>query len=849
MADPVFQRLQTILRQEEKQGFNDTAVLGGLDAFLSRIEISLIPKLPGRSYKQITPKRRQEWAEAVLGMKVTSPIVETTRKEDKSTRPAKKVSKAANTTPAKSKATSQKVGTATEAIITKLPKLQGEITPDSSVRYLKGVGAYWAERLSKLGVNTVKDLVYLLPHRHIDYSNVLPIAKLTPNIEQTVIGVVWQSREITLGRRMKGTESIIGDESGNIRAVWFNRPTLWRSLPPGARISLSGKPSLYQNRLVFESPEYETIDEEELTHTGRLVPVYPSTEGLKPRTLRNIVKTALRVSIPHVKDALPEETLQHLELPSLQDALMQAHYPDSIEAWELAKKRLAFEELFNIQLSVLMRRKNRQQETGIMLQGYSKAVEEFVGSLPFTLTQAQDKVLHEILDDLASGYPMARLLQGDVGSGKTVVAAAAAIAAVDGGLQAAIMAPTEILAEQHYRNLTRLMSSSDSFNKALRLGSGEPQDRLIELGSDIIPTSNPVQLNVPYLECPLNLGLLVGSMTQREKDKIKEAIASGDVDITIGTHALIQEGVTFGNLGLVVIDEQHRFGVGQRWSLKQRGDNPHLLVMSATPIPRTLALTLYGDLDVSTIDQLPPGRTPLETRWLSPSERRDGYRFVREQISMGRQAFIICPLVEESLHIEAKAATEEYQRLSEEVFPDLNIGLLHGRMSSSEKDTVMGGFQRGELDILVSTSVVEVGIDIPNATVMLIEGAERFGLAQLHQFRGRVGRGQHKSYCLLFSDSNSVEVRTRLSIMESTSDGFILAEEDLKLRGPGDLLGTRQSGIPELKIAKLTDVELLQLARQEASEILDKDPDLALPEHKELLARLPALDIPETDVS
>lgn len=825
MAGPELQRLKTILRQEEKLNFNDTAVLGGLDSFLSRLEASLIPKLPAPSYRQMTPKRRQEWAKTILGINGSSPTVAVARTNEKSSPTARKSAKTLPAKKAKDKAISQDSDTNLVASTKKPPKLVGKVTPDSSVRYLKGVGAYWSERLARLGVTAVKDLVYLLPHRHIDYTNVLPIADLIPGAEQTVIGTIWQSREITLGRRMKGTESIVGDESGNIRSVWFNQPTLWRNLPPGTRISLNGKPALYQNRLVFESPEHETIDENELTHTGRLVPVYPSTEGLKPRTLRNIVKIALEVCVPHLKDVLPEEMLHRLELPSLNDALIQAHYPDSLESCQLARKRLAFEELLNIQLSVLLRRKNRQTEAGIMLQGYSRAVEEFVSSLPFTLTQAQGKVLHEILDDLASGYPMARLLQGDVGSGKTVVAAAATMAAVDGGLQVAVMAPTEILAEQHFRNLRLLWNSDDSSQ------------------------SNPVQLNVPYLDGPLRLGLLIGSMSPREKENLKEAIATGNVDVIIGTHALIQEDVAFGKLGLVVIDEQHRFGVGQRWSLKKRGNNPHLLVMSATPIPRTLALTLYGDLDVSTIDQLPPGRTPLETKWLSPSERREGYRFVREQISMGRQAFIICPLVEESIYIEAKAATEEYQRLSAEVFPELNIGLLHGRMSSSEKDAVMGGFQRGELDILVSTSVVEVGIDIPNATVMLIEGAERFGLAQLHQFRGRVGRGQHKSYCLLFSDSNSKEVRTRLSIIENTSDGFVLAEEDLKLRGPGDLLGTRQSGMPELKIAKLTDVELLQLARREAAQILDKDPDLAFPEHKELLARLPSPDMPETDVS
>ncbi|MSQ15072.1 MAG: ATP-dependent DNA helicase RecG [Dehalococcoidia bacterium] len=824
------ERLRTILRAEAKRGFSDTAVLGGLDAFLSNVELSDAPMPQGPSYRQMTPKKRQQWAEAVLEMNENAPSGVLSRQNGKSTAAVKKVSKAATKSNGQGRTVPQKdispaYRTKATASIKAGPKGAAEITPDSSVRYLKGVGAYWAERLAKLGIHYLRDLVYLLPNRHIDYSSVVPIAKLVPQVEQTVIGTVWQSNEITLGRRMKGTESIIGDESGNIRSVWFNQPHLWKTLPPGRVVSLSGKPSLYHNMLVFESPEHELIEEEEPTHTGRLVPVYPSTEGLKPRTLRNIVKTALRVSIPQVEDGLPEELLRRLGLPPLQEALNQAHYPDSLDSCQLAMKRLAFEELLNIQLRVLLRRKNRRKETGIVLGSEPKAVQEFVSSLPFGLTRAQDKVLREIMDDLSSGYPMARLLQGDVGSGKTVVAAAAAIAAVDSGRQAVIMAPTEILAEQHFRNLGGLF------------------------GGGVAPETNPFELNTSFLDRPLRLGLLVGSMPQREKDNLRSAIGSGDVDITIGTHALIQEGVTFDRLGLVVIDEQHRFGVSQRWALKKRGDNPHLLVMSATPIPRTLALTVYGDLDVSTIDELPPGRVPLETRWLPPSERRAGYRFIREQINQGRQAFVICPLIEESSLIEAKAATEEHRRLSEEVFPDLRIGLLHGRMPSVEKDTVMGHFQRGETDILVSTSVIEVGIDIPNASVMLIEGAERFGLAQLHQFRGRVGRGQHQSYCLLFSDSNSKDVKSRLSIMVQTSDGFVLAEEDMKLRGPGDLLGTRQSGIPELKIAKLTDVDLLQLARREAAEILEKDPDLLLPEHRGLLTRLLSLDLVETDVS
>jgi ATP-dependent DNA helicase RecG len=465
-------------------------------------------------------------------------------------------------------------------------------------------------------------------------------------------------------------------------------------------------------------------------------------------------------------------------------------------------------------MGLLAKRQEWREGQGYALNVDPGFVEPFLSSLPFGLTMAQRKALGEIWGDLSQPKPMCRLLQGEVGSGKTVVATTAMLLAVANGLQAALMAPTEVLAEQHFENICHLLGGWD----------GEA----LHTFPSLLPRS-------------ITVGLLIGGLKEREKQGLQQRIGEGEVDIVVGTHALIQSGVEFSRLGLAVVDEQHRFGVMQRAALRQKGVSPHVLVMSATPIPRTLALTIYGDLDLSVIDQLPPGRQEVKTRWLSPGERESAYQFVRKQVEAGRQAFVICPLIEESEAIEAKAAVTEYERLSQRVFPELRLGLLHGRLSTSEKEKAMRRFRSGEFDILVSTPVVEVGIDVPNATVMLVEGADRFGLAQLHQFRGRVGRGQHQSYCLLLAENPSLEARERLGIIERTQDGFALAEEDLRLRGPGEFFGTRQSGLPDLKMARLSDVELLELARSEAMCLFESDPGLEKLEHKllaEEVARL-----------
>jgi len=547
-----------------------------------------------------------------------------------------------------------------------------------------------------------------------------------------------------------------------------------------------------------------------LIHTGRLVPLYPLTQGLRPRQVRKLMKGVIDQWAWQVEDFLPPELKQRCNLLELPQAISQAHYPEDEVVKGRARVRLAFDELFILQLGVLSKKRDWQEsQPGSPFSVEASVLDAFLKSLPFELTAAQQKVLKELLADLQKPQPMSRLLQGEVGSGKTVVATAALLMAAANGYQGAFMAPTEILAEQHFTTICQLLS---------RVGHQEE-------GEDYLCSYSGV------LSHPLTVALLIGDINQVKKQELQQRIASGEIDIIIGTHALIQKGVEFSRLGLAVVDEQHRFGVTQRSALRQKGFRPHVLVMTATPIPRTLALTLYGDLDLSVIDQLPPGRQLVKTKWLKPQQRASAYAFTRRQVAGGRQVFIICPLIEESEVIQAKAAVAEYQRLSEEVFPELRLGLLHGRMSADEKDRVMRRFRSGELDILVSTPVVEVGIDVPNATVMLVESADRFGLSQLHQFRGRVGRGQEQSYCMLLAQNPSEIGRERLDLIEKIQDGFELAEEDLKLRGPGEFFGTRQSGLPDLRMAKLSDVGLLELARSEAIKLFQTDPSLEKTEH------------------
>ena len=687
---------------------------------------------------------------------------------------------------------------------------------DSPITVIKGVSTSLSAKFGKLGVKTVRDMLYFFPHRHLDYSQRKFISQLGEGDEQTIVANVWQAQVTMLGGR-RGTEAIVGDETGNVRVVWFNQPYLAKKLLTNTRIVLSGRVSLFKGRHVFESPEWEFVEEKDLIHTGRLVPVYSLTQGLRPRQVRKLMKGVIDQWAWQVEDFLPSELRRRCNFLELPEAISQAHYPEDYKTKDRARVRLAFDELFLLQLGVMSRKHDWQEsQPDSVFNINTSLLEAFLRSLPFELTVAQQRTLKEILSDLQKPQPMCRLLQGEVGSGKTVVATIALLMTVANGCQGAFMAPTEILAEQHFATIGELLS---------RAGHQEEKEAYLRSYSGL-------------LSRPLTVALLMGDINQARKQELQQRILEGDVDIVIGTHALIQKGVEFHRLGLAVVDEQHRFGVAQRSALRQKGFKPHMLVMTATPIPRTLALTLYGDLDLAVIDQLPPGRQVVKTKWLKPWQRDSAYAFLRRQVASGRQAFIVCPLIEESEAIVAQAAVVEYQRLSQEVFSDLRLGLLHGRLSAGEKDEVMHRFRSGELDILVSTPVVEVGIDVPNATVMLVESADRFGLSQLHQFRGRVGRGQEQSYCMLLAENPSDVARERLDIIEKVQDGFVLAEEDLKLRGPGEFFGTRQSGLPDLRMAKLSDVALLELARSEAIKLFQVDAGLGKPEHRPLAGEL-----------
>ncbi len=560
----------------------------------------------------------------------------------------------------------------------------------------------------------------------------------------------------------------------------------------------------------MNGPEWEPLESQNL-HTNRIVPVYSLTSNITQRWLRRFMYDVVTYWSPRIAEPLPESIRQSASLMDLPTALLQAHFPSSADQLEAARHRLAFDEILLLQLGVLSQKRNWQNRTARKYETSDEWLESQVAHLPFALTIAQQNALNDVKADLASGQPMNRLLQGDVGSGKTVIAALAIAILAQHGAQSALLAPTSILAEQHYRNMLSLLAWD---------------------GNDSNKTGNGIQSPLK----PEQIRLLIGATPESEKLEIREGLANSSIKLVVGTHALLEEPVNFNDLQLAVIDEQHRFGVDQRAILRSKGDNPHLLIMTATPIPRSLALTVYGDLDLSVMDEMPPGRLAIQTQVFYPRERERAYVFIRGQIDQGRQCFIIYPLVEESENTEALAAVEEQARLQKDVFPNYKVGLLHGRMKPDEKDAVMSGFYQGDYQILVSTSVVEVGVDVPNATVMLIEGANRFGLSQLHQFRGRVGRSQYQSYCILIPDTPDAVENERLAAMVETNDGFVLAQRDLEQRGPGEFLGTRQSGYSGLRMANLTDVHLIEKARHHAQLIFNLDPDMTSTEHQ-LLAQ------------
>ena len=789
--------LRKILELEKNKGFNDTAIIGGLDNYLERIGFTQYNavkwqnynfKLSKIKYAEMEIKERERWIQNTLAGLETADQLSNKNKVNLSLPEHKKTTRGQRKKPAS-------------------PALTSSL--DSPISILKGVGTAVTANFNRLGVNTIRDLLYFFPIRHLDYTRLKHISELSSGIEQSIIATVWQARETRFGNR-RGTEAVLSDETGTIRAVWFNQPYLAKALHTNYLIVVSGKVTQFRGNNIFESPEWEPMQNNDRVHTGRFVPVYSLTSGMRTRGTRKLIKETVTIWAPRLQDFLPAETIERNKLLPLAEAIKQAHYPDNETLKDASRKRLAFDEIFLIQLGTLSRKFHwHQRKNAPLLTDTLQMHDRFVKGLPFPLTQAQSRSLDEILSDIRSNTPMTRLLQGDVGSGKTVVATTALLLSASSDYQGALMTPTGILAEQHFNSLSRFLT---------RMGKENRISAYINEYTNI-------------LSRPLTIALLIGAIAEKEKKEIQQRISEGKVDIVIGTHTLIQRETNFNKLGLAVIDEQHRFGVAQRSLLRQKGVNPHILIMTATPIPRSLALTLYGDLDLSVIDELPPGRQVIKTTLLPPEQREKGYKFIHDRVDEGRQAFIICPLVEESEKIISRAAIEEHRHLSQNIFPDLRVGLIHGRMPSQEKEKVMHHFRDGLLDILVATAVIEVGIDVPNATVILIEGAERFGLSQLHQFRGRVGRGTHHSYCLLLTDSLSSESEERLRIIEHTHDGFQLAEADLKLRGPGEFFGTRQSGLPDLRMARLSDSAILELAHREALHILQDDAELKSPQH------------------
>ena len=648
-------------------------------------------------------------------------------------------------------------------------------------------------RLNKVGVNNLGDFLQYFPRTYTDQSNLIKIIEIRTDQINTIKGTLNQLIEIKSKFGKKLIKAKLTDSTGSVDIIWFNQPFIKRLLHNGQQVILSGKAKFELGKITVLSPDYEPVQIKQL-HTARLVPVYHETEGLSSKWIREKINPLLKYSKQLFPEYMPQEIIDQHQLEKYSDAIIETHFPVSQEKLEKAKNRLAFDELFLLQLQALKKKWLWQQgsvENPNIIKPH-RQLEQFINKLPFQLTSAQTKSLEEIISDLAKEYPMARLLQGDVGSGKTIVAGIAVYNTLLNGYQSAIMAPTEILAEQHFKTISKLFE----------------QEKFV-------------------------IKFLSGSTKNSEKLEIYQALEEGLIDLIIGTHALIQPTLKFKKLGLAVIDEQHRFGVEQRSILKSQG-SPHLLSLSATPIPRTLAMTIYGDQDLSVIDEMPKGRLPIITRIVPESKRRDAYRWIEDRVSTGRQAFVICPLIDESDTLELKSVMTEFDFLQKDIFPQLKIGLLHGKLKSSEKEETMAKFKANEYQILVSTSVVEVGIDIPNATIMMIEGAERFGLSQLHQFRGRVGRGEHQSYCFLFMQNESQNARQRLKAMVDHNSGFKLSEIDLELRGPGQIYGVRQSGIPDLKMASLTDSVTIAKAREAAQKIIDADP---------LLTKYPLLSV------
>ena len=717
------------------------------------------------------------------------------------------------------------------------------ISLETKIDEIPKIGTAYAKKLKKFGIKTVQDLLFDFPARYDDFSEIIPISSARRMLGEAVCvqgEIIEIENTNTFKRFATITEATVQDQTGEIKAIWFNQPYLAKSLKENDFVSLAGKVSLYKEGLYLNNPVQERINEigenEELTHTGRIVPVYAETRGVTSRWLRYIIKPLLYRFCEQIQESLPPEIIKKYKFLPIQEAVWQLHFPDSFEHADAAKARFSFEELFLIQLNVLKEKIKLMQKTAPACPMDADLMKQFTDSLPFQLTDSQKKCAFAILKDLEKSVPMSRLIEGDVGSGKTVVAAMAALNVVKNGHQVAFMAPTEILAKQHFKSVSEMLKD---FNVSIGMLTGKD--------ARIFRDGEPFEVS---------------------KKSFNGDLENGQINIAIGTHSLIQKGVNFKNLALVILDEQHRFGVEQRDHLiKNKKIVPHLLSMTATPIPRTLALTAYGDLDLSLIDEMPANRKKIKTIIVEPSQRKDAYEFIKKEVGEGKGVFVIFPKIDSaatklkeitekngpvtgsfvpqnygpmslsSLAVnEVKALKEEYERLSKEVFPDLRITMLHGKMKAPEKERIMLDFKKGEIDILLSTSVVEVGVDVPRATIMMIEGAERFGLSQLHQFRGRVGRSDMQSYCFLFTTDPSMLNRKRLKALVESNNGFELAEKDLEIRGPGSLYGTVQSGIPDMAMQGLSNVFLVEKTRAAAKEILEKDPELKnYPQLKERL--------------
>ncbi len=667
---------------------------------------------------------------------------------------------------------------------------------DTAVDALPGVGPKVAARLEALGLRTFGDLLDHLPRAYLDRREARTISDLRVGQQATILATVHETKVERYRTGRRAVKVTIKDGTGYLTCLWWGQEWRAKALEPGTEAAFSGKVERHHGRPQFTNPDYDLLARsDDQINTGRVVPVYPATEQLSATMLRKLLHTAFD-RVGRLPDPLPAKVRAERSLVSRDLAYRTMHFPDDPDQVPEARGRLVFDELFTLEVGLALRKRHLEAEVrGMVHTPDGELTAGFLASLPFRLTGAQERAMREIAADMARPRPMHRLLQGDVGSGKTLVAVHAALVAVQSGAQAAIMAPTEVLAEQHARRIRELLE--------------------------------PVGVDV---------ALLTSSVPAAQRRDTLMRLASGDIPVACGTHALISEDVTFRRLGLAVIDEQHRFGLGQRMVLRAKGEDPDVLIMTATPIPRTLALTLYGDLDVSVLDELPAGRQPVRTRIArTDAERERAYALVRSEATAGRRAFVVCALVDESDTLAARAAVAEAERLRTEVFPDLEVGLLHGQMPSREKDRVMDDFRTGRISVLISTTVIEVGVDVPEATVMLIEDAHRFGISQLHQLRGRVGRGSDEAWCILFSDADTEDARERLEAVAGSTDGFVLAEEDLRIRGEGTIFGTRQAGMPDLKVTRLLqDVKVLEEARKTAFALVDADPKLTAPQHSML---------------